>query len=163
MKRTSLFLKIILIFSLTMSFTGCIVDECKCGRSHDCTCPPYGETTNLTTLLFTVNVDSWWWNPSFGRFEYMFDAPKITNTIYANGLVHAGVFIKEMGTGGKEYEVLKMLPFVQTYPDGDTYTYTETISYDISPGSIMFTIQCSDLYTGDEFLQTYEFKVSILY
>jgi hypothetical protein len=80
-------------------------------------------------------------------------------------MLNAGVFITEK-VNGHSYEVLKPLPFVQTYAEydvnGDEFFYTETISYDIMPNSIMFSIQASDLYNGDEYLQTYEFKVSII-
>ena len=149
MKKTGLLLKIFLIISVTMCYTSCTVEDCKC-------------SPDMKTMYFKVDFEDWWWNSNFERFEYMFDVPDITNNIYNKGLVHAGVFIIEIGQGGKKYEVLKPLPFVQTYADG-SYTYTETISYDISPGSILFNIQASDLYAGDEFLQTYNFKVSILY
>ena len=155
MKKTGLLLKIFLIFSLTMCFTACtVVEECNCGKQY---------IPDLKSLFFTVDVKDWWWNGNLGRYEFQFNAPDITNNIYENGLVHAGIFIWESGSGGN-YEVLKSLPYVQSYYDARyDITYTETISYDISPGSILFCIQLSDLYSGDEFLQTYEFKVSLLY
>jgi hypothetical protein len=139
-----------------MCLTGCTVNENKC--DHDC--------IELSTKYFTVKKNDWRWNDTFRRFEYRFyNVKEITNYVYEKGLVHVGVFITET-VNNNSYEVLKSLPFVQTWaePDdfGGEYYYTETFSYDITPNSILFSIQESDLWDGGEYLDTYEFKVSII-
>jgi hypothetical protein len=154
--RLNLLLSLALIWATCL--TGCKSNDCKCNHNYDC--------IELSTKYFTVEKNDWVWNNYFGRFEYSFDnVSVITKKVYEKGLVHVGVFITE-GVEGESYEVLKPLPFVQTYAEhfenGEIIYYTETISYDIMPNSILFSIQASDLYDGDEYLQAYEFKVSII-
>jgi len=153
MKKKILIFKLLLVLSLPLFFTGCTVDNCNCGRHIDCKC---GYHVGLTTKYFTVNSRQWAWNMAVGRYECAFNIPEITQKIYDEGLVHAGVFITE-----NNFEVLKSLPFVQTYKD-NIGIYTETISYDIAPGSILFSIQASDLSDGLYF-DKLEFKVSWVY
>jgi hypothetical protein len=163
MKKVRLIFFAFITFIVSICYTGCIKD-CKCNHNHtykcDCDC------IELSTRYFVVKRHDWKWNNAFGRYEYSFDGiHEITKHVYEQGLLQVGVFITEE-INGKSYEVLKPLPFVQTYAefldDGTIYYYTETISYDIMPNSILFSIQASDLFDGDGYLQTYEFKVSII-
>lgn len=120
----------------------------------------------ISTEVIEIPVRSWEWNSVYNRYEYVLPYPEIDDYIYEYGVVQASVFVQEEGMyEGKPitFETLKTLPFVQSYYSTPTYTYTETISFDISPGSISFYIQASDLSDTDEYLQTYYFKVSTFY
>ena len=145
--RISIFFLII-----TFGFTGCIKKEY------------YEIGVELDVYNITIDYYDWYWNPSFERYEYVVEFNKITKNVFEKGYVNVQIFVKEKNSDGSEYVILKPLPFVQTYRDleDDEYKYTETISYDVSPGDILFSIQTSDLWDGDEWLDTYKFKVSIM-
>ena len=116
---------------------------------------------DLDVRVFTVDVSDWSWNQNYQRYECMFLFDEITEYIYNEGFINAQVYISEVNRNGN-YETLKPLPFVQTYLTATRTTYTETISYDVSPGSILFSIQSSDLTDNSQWLNTYSFKVSIM-
>lgn len=114
----------------------------------------------MYTDHFTVEAEDWRWNPRYERLEYVHEWRAIDNYMYEQGAMTCGVYITEEN-GRDRYEVLHSLPFVQTYPDGGA-TYTVTIGYDISPGSIAFYIQDSDLMELDV-EQDYTFKISLIW
>ena len=115
----------------------------------------------LDVHILTVEINDWEWNPSFRRYECLFIFDEITEDVYLNGFVNAQVFVLE-NDGGISYETLKPLPFVQSYFDAARVPYTETISYDVSPGSILFSFQLSDLQNNSQWLKRCKFKVSIM-
>ncbi|MDR2927267.1 MAG: hypothetical protein LBV41_03560 [Cytophagaceae bacterium] len=124
-----------------IGFTGCTFEE---------------EAVDIRTYTFTVRRSDWRWNRYSNRFDYLCNFPELTGNIYNHGIIDAKVYIMEGTT-----ETLKPLPYVQTYLD-ENYVYTETISYDVSPGEIMFTVQASDLSNSDAYLQTLDFKISLM-
>ena len=161
MKTIHRTLKISIFFLIiAFGFTGCIKREYIDVHEHY---NEYYEGVELIVYNITVGINDWVWNPSIKRYECLLEFSNITNNIYEKGYVNAQIFVWENNNNGSQYETLKPLPFVQSYYD-DRYdiTYTETISYDISPGYILFSIQMSDLYDGDEWLISYSFKVSII-
>ena len=117
---------------------------------------------DLDVHVLTVDINDWIWNSNYQRYECAFRFDELTAYIYDEGFVNAQVYIWEKDRGSNEYETLKPLPFVQTYLTGARVTYTETISYDVSPGSILFSIQSSDLSSNSQYLDRYSFKVSIM-
>ena len=116
---------------------------------------------DLDVRIFTADVSDWSWNSNYQRYECTFIFDEITEYIYNEGFVNAQVYILE-NNKGNEYETLNPLPHVQTYLTGVRLPYTETISYDVSPGYILFSIQASDLTDNRQMLATYSFKVSII-
>lgn len=128
----------------------------------------YYEGANFTTVTYTINRNKWEWNDDYERYEYVARCPEITDYIFEEGTVTGGVFITEDGYDDKgrpvSFEVVKTLPFVQSYYDVPAdVTYTETISFDYTPGWVAFYIQASDLSDTDEYLATYDFKLNIFY
>ena len=147
MKKIYHTLKFSLLFLLiTVGFSSCEFNEVG---------------VDLDVYNITVYKDDWAWNPDIKRYECLFEFNEITENVYKNGFVHAQVFVLE-GRGSNTYQTLKPLPFVQSYEPVGRVPYTETISYDVSPGSILFSIQMSDLSNTYQWLNTYSFKVSIM-
>lgn len=133
------------------------------------------EGTQILTKFYTIYLRDLVWNNEYSRWEYIAAFNELTEEKYEQAVVQAGVFIDE-----KDYynpnlsnETLKTLPYLRSYMiNGDPDdTFTETISYDISPGSIAFYVQASDLDNTPPNLndgmpfntQKYEFKVSIIW
>ena len=161
MKTICHILKISIFFLIiTFGFSGCIKKE-YFEDYHD---HHYYETgVELSVYNFTIGINDWVWNSAIQRYECVRNFKEITKDIYEEGFVNAQIFVWEKNRDGSEYETLKPLPFVQSYYDDvEDVTYTETISYDISLGSILFSIQLSELWSTDEWLDDYEFKVSIM-
>lgn len=137
-----------------------------------CTTKEYYETYEdgaiIETHIFKVfksptALERWEWNTNKGRYECILDFGAVDDYIYEEGVIHSAVFVMEDG-----YETLKSLPYVYTRKDKVSGSiYTETISYDISPGNpytIAFYIQSDDLKgNDDEQLKDYQFKVSLLW
>ncbi len=124
-----------------------------------------GGGVEMSTDQFTILAEHWKWNPRYRRLEYVHDWKQVDRYMYEDGVVNCGVYVWEESTNGRdEYEVLRSLPFVHSYPDVDK-TYTRTIGYDISPGAIAFYIQDSDLAYLDEDSvdQDYTFKISLFW
>lgn len=132
-----------------------------CGDRYD----RDGKLVDMATDQFTVRAEHWIWNEYYRRLEYVRDWKAIDNYMYENGAVSCGVFIREQTAGGRnEYEVLRALPFVHTYFDEvNQKNYTRTIGYDITPGSIAFYIQDSDLAYIEGADQDYTFKATLFW
>jgi len=146
MKRIYHTLKIsLLLMLITVGFSSC----------------EYNEGVELDVHVLIVRFNDWVWNPEIKRYECLFEFDAITEKVYESGFVHAQVFVLE-GRGSNKYQTLKPLPFVQSYEPVGRVPYTETISYDVSPGSILFSIQLSDLSNTYQWLDEYSFKVSIM-
>ena len=140
-------LKFSLLFLLiTVCFTSC----------------EYHEGVELDVYNITVYKNDWVWNSNIRRYECLLRFDEITERVYEKGFVNAQIFIWEENRNGN-YETLKPLPFVQSYYDPvSRVPYTETISYDVSPGYILFSIQLSNLNDSNQWLEEYSFKVSIM-
>ena len=147
---------------ITFGFSGCIKKE-YFEDYHDHYHSYYETGVELTVYNFTIGINDWKWNQIYERYECVLNFKEITEYIYEKGFVNAQVFVWEKNRDGSEYETLKPLPFVQSYFDEfENIPYTETISYDVSPGYILFSIQLSELWSTDEWLNDYDFKVSIM-
>ena len=155
--------KILLILLITVSFSGCIKKE-YFEDYHEHYYDVYETGVELSVYNFTIDMNDWVWNQIYQRYECVRNFKEITEYIYEKGFVNAQIFVWEEYRDGSEYETLKPLPFVQSYFDKVTnMPYTETISYDVSPGYILFSIQLSELWDTDEWLADYyDFKVSIM-
>lgn len=124
------------------------------------------EFTQWKIVNISAKKADWVWNEQIGRYEAIYDLPELTEFIYENGAALGYVFI---GTQGVD-EVQKLLPFVHTYSEtdgqGDTITYTETISCDFqygSPSTVAFFIQASDLFRVDDYLADYNFRIVLIW
>lgn len=149
MKR--LITQALLLLSAGFALTGCGNDFYE------------NDGVEMSTEQFTVKADHWVWNERYDRLEYARSWNKIDRYMYEEGVVNCGVYVWETTEDGRnDYEVLRSLPFVHTYPDRSASSYTVTIGYDISPGFITFYIQDSDLsqLVAD---QDYTFKISLFW
>lgn len=124
------------------------------------------EFTRWEIVNINVKKADWVWNEQVGRYEAVYDLPELTEFIYENGAVFGYVFI---GTQGVD-EVQTLLPFVHTYSensdDGNTITYTETISCDFqygNPSTVAFFIQASNLFRVDDYLADYNFRIVLIW
>lgn len=123
--------------------------------------------TQWKIVNITIKKNQWVWNSQNGRYEAVVNLPEMTEFIYENGASISYVFI---GTQGVD-ETQKMLPYVETYYDGDDANgnpviYTETISCDYqygNPSTVAFYIKASDLARADQNLADYNFRVVLIY
>ena len=125
-----------------------------------CTVEDSGE---IESYYFTVGSGQWQWNSTYGRYECYFDFPQLSKRIYEYGSITGSVFVNEQDQRERWYETQKSLPFSQTYTSRQA-PYTETISFDVSPGSpyyVTFYIQASDMQGVA--LLTYDFKITLAY
>jgi hypothetical protein len=118
--------------------------------------------TEIQTEHFTVKQRDWQWNNDYKRYEYIFDYAGLGRDIYEEGTVLGGVYVNEVDPGGGTYEVLKTLPYVESFPYQNR-SYTRTISFDIAPRQVTFYIQSSDLSDDEGDLGTYEFKITLVW
>jgi hypothetical protein len=130
--------------------TGCNPDDFKPG-------------TEMYTHQFTVEENHWVWNQLYKRYEYIWYWDEMDDYMYEQGVVTAGVYMWEKTSDGRQdYEVLRSLPFVHTYPDRSV-SYTRTIGFDISGEYIAFYLQSSDLSQTNAAPQSLAFKVTLFY
>ncbi|WP_108821670.1 hypothetical protein [Dysgonomonas sp. Marseille-P4361] len=161
MKRklyNSLALALVSVLALT-GFTGCtkeyITEEYITNKTG----------ADMATYIFEVAKDKWEWNADMNRYEYAFSFPDFDQYMFDEGAVQGWVYIWK-SFGEKDHKVLAQCPYVQSYPDGDTYTYSETIGYDLyltPEKQIVFYIQASDLSDVSEYLDDYDFKINFIY
>lgn len=129
------------------------------------------EFTQWRIVNIAAKKSNWQWDDREKRYFVVFDLPELTEFIYENG---ANIGYLFLGGQGKD-EVQKMLPYVHTYYETNdngevTYTYTETISYDVQykvngvvDPTVAFFIQPSDLYDGDDYLFDYNFRIVLIW
>lgn len=121
--------------------------------------------TQWDIVNITVKKTDWIWDDNAGRYEAVKNLPELTKFVYESGAQLGYVFI---GTPGVD-EVQKMLPYVYTYWEDDgqggEILYTETISSDfmLSPSTVAFYIQSSDLGRDDSILANYNFRVVLIW
>lgn len=122
-------------------------------------------STGWEVIDVAVKKEDWQWNPETEQYGVIFDLPELTEFIYENGVQLGYVFIGQQGVD----EVQKMLPYSFTYKelwDGETITYTETISCDFqlgNPSTVAFFIQVSDRVRADEYLTNYNFRIVLIW
>ncbi len=130
------------------------------------------EFTQWEIVNITVNGGEdgdWVWDDQERRYQAIYSLPELTEFIYENGAVLGYLFLGQQGVD----EVQKILPYVYTYYTTDnegniTGTFTETISYDVmyQPGGnsdVAFFIQASDVYEDPNALQTYNFRLVLIW
>lgn len=124
----------------------------------------YYSGADFFTDEYTVeNARAWEYNERYQRYEFIFDNDNIDSYIIRYGGVIGSVYVDEIA-GNTTVTTLKQLPFVQTYYYDNLDEYiTETISFDISLGSIAFYIQTSVPDMGLAELQRYRFKVNVFF
>jgi len=123
----------------------------------------YYTGADTASYEFTVNktgTNKWTWNESRLRYECEFPFSELDNDVFYYGAVLGYMYVQEGSTLTQ-----KILPYVETYPDGDDYEYTETFGFDISlsPKTILFYMQASDLSPADQYLNTVKFKVTLIW
>ena len=144
------------LFALLMTFASC---EGPMGPEG-----PAGPGTNWKILTFTVDSRDWKMmqneDGSNPRFFYEFEVPEIDEFIYTDGLVSAYMYTN-VGI-----ETQTPLPYVlhQEAVDnqGNTILWTETYTYDYSPGSIAFYSTFSDFFV-EQNPPTMEFRVALMW
>ncbi len=115
-----------------------------------------------TIVNINVSKSDWIWNDSKSQWEAIKSLPELTSNIYEQGAQLAYLFL---GTQGSD-EVQKLLPYVETWKDGNGNIFTETISCDYqlgSPSTVAFFIKESDLYKDPDAPQNYAFRIVLLY
>lgn len=113
--------------------------------------------STVESYTFTVGANNWIWNPTYGRYEALYDFPELTEDVYINGAVVGTVFVYD-----GYVETQASLPYSQTYTS-TTGTYVETISFDTSLGripSICFYVQTSDKQFA--YLKNRDFKITLI-
>lgn len=110
----------------------------------------------------TVAKSDWIWNDNKSQWEAVKSLPELTSNIYEEGAQLAYLFLETQGSG----EVQKLLPYVETWSDGNGNIFTETISCDYqlgNPSTVAFFIKESDLYKDSDAPQNYAFRIVLLY
>lgn len=145
--------KYLIIALFAVGFTGCGDDITE----------NYYTGADTASYEFTVNktgTNKWTWNTARNRYECAFDFPELDNDVFYYGAVLGYMYVQE----GSDL-TQKILPYVETYPDGPSYEYTETYGFDITlnPKTILFYMQASDLSDYNEYLNTTKFKVTLIW
>ncbi len=129
------------------------------------------EFTQWKIVNIFVKKSDWRWDDDMKHYFVVCDLPELTEFIYKNGANIGYLFIGERN----ENEVQKMLPYLHTYYGTDnngevTYTYTETISYDVQykvngvvDPIVVFFIQPSDVYRDDRYVFDYNFRIVLIW
>jgi hypothetical protein len=109
-----------------------------------------------------VSKEDWIWNDNKSQWEAVKSLPELTSNIYEEGAQLAYLFLRTQDSG----EVQKLLPYVETWSDGNGNIFTETISCDYqlgNPSTVAFFIKESDLYKDSDAPQNYAFRIVLLY
>lgn len=125
------------------------------------------EFTQWEIINFEVKESDWTWDDDFDQWQVFGELPELTEFIYEYGATLGYVFI---GTQGVD-EVQKILPYVETWYDGDDdfgnpIYFTETISFDIqygNPSTVGFFIKSSDLFKDLDAPQNYNFRIVLIW
>jgi hypothetical protein len=125
------------------------------------------EFTKWKIVNITVNKGDWKWSDDESQWEAIYDLPDLTEFIYENGALIGYLFLGEQGVD----EVQKLLPYVNTYYDGDDSNgnpiyFTETISVDYQygkPRMVAFFIKDSQLAKDLAAPQTYNFRIVLIW
>lgn len=124
------------------------------------------EFTQWKIVNVSVKKTDWKWNDEARQYEVFADLPELTKFIYEEGAVLGYVFLGKQGVD----EVQKPLPYSNTYSvtdaQGNTTTFTETISYDVqlgNPSTVAFFIKDSELAKDEEAPQNYNFRIVLIW
>ena len=117
-----------------------------------------------TIVNINVSKEDWIWNDYKSQWEAVKSLPELTSNIYEEGAQLAYSFL---GTQGYD-EVQKLLPYEETWSDGNGNSFTETISCDYqlgNPSTVAFFIKDkeSNLYKDPDAPQNYAFRIVLLY
>lgn len=115
-----------------------------------------------TIVNINVSKEDWIWNDNKSQWEAVKSLPELTSNIYEEGAQLAYLFL---GTQGYD-EVQKLLPYEETWSDGNGNIFTEIISCDYqlgNPSTVAFFIKKSDLYKDSDAPQNYAFRIVLLY
>jgi hypothetical protein len=117
-----------------------------------------------TIVNINVSKEDWIWNDNKSQWEAVKSLPELTSNIYEEGAQLAYLFL---GTQGYD-EVQKLLPYEETWSDGNGNSFTETISCDYqlgNPSTVAFFIKDkeSNLYKDPDAPQNYAFRIVLLY
>jgi hypothetical protein len=117
-----------------------------------------------TIVNINVSKEDWIWNDNKSQWEAVKSLPELTSNIYEEGAQLAYSFL---GTQGYD-EVQKLLPYEETWSDGNGNSFTETISCDYqlgNPSTVAFFIKDkeSNLYKDPDAPQNYAFRIVLLY
>ena len=117
-----------------------------------------------TIVNINVSKEDWIWNDKKSQWEAVKSLPELTSNIYEEGAQLAYSFL---GTQGYD-EVQKLLPYEETWSDGNGNSFTETISCDYqlgNPSTVAFFIKDkeSNLYKDPDAPQNYAFRIVLLY
>ncbi len=129
------------------------------------------EFTQWKIVNIHAKKSDWQWDDDMKHYFVVYNFPELSEFIYESGANIGYLFIGEQD----QNEVQKMLPYVHTYYETDvggevTYTYTETISYDVQykvngvvKPTVAFFIQPSDLFRDDQFVFDYNFRIVLIW
>ncbi|MDR1756783.1 MAG: hypothetical protein LBR65_07505 [Culturomica sp.] len=145
----SFFRKSALFCGLVLAATGCNLEE---------------DSVEIVTEHIFVNYRDWAWNDFYARWECLVEWPYLTEDVYNEATVIGSVYVNETDANDRVYTTSKNLPFVHTFQDDNYRIFTETISFDVSPGTLCFYVQNDDLDSRREPVQDeYEFKVTAIW
>lgn len=122
--------------------------------------------TKWNIFKLTVNEsgkESWKWDDNRKLYYCELDVPSLSEKIAIDGAV-----LISRDFGDNIFKPLANTEYYYQAPTGDNkgYYYSETVSFDYSPGIIVFYVQASDLFGNTEW--TYvppimDFKVTFIY
>ncbi len=151
--------KITKSLAVLMMIIGLSVSMTSCETTNDVA------ETQWRVVNIKINKTDWLWNNSSGQYEVIVDLPELTPFIYNEGFVSAYVKFNNNTKAN--------LPYLKSYEyefteNGQTYygTYTETIKCDFqlgNPSTVAFYIEASDLMRADEYLESKDFQVVLIW
>ncbi|MDU1906438.1 MAG: hypothetical protein E6772_16835 [Dysgonomonas sp.] len=153
-KNFTLFSKISLLFlSVVLAFSACTEEKYYPTIEND-------DPVDFLLEFHDIVSTDWKWNDDRGRYEVVFNVPKLTKDMYDYGVINASVFV----TYSDGYEVQTNLPYLETWEDNGVI-FTETLKYDISYNdkTVAYYLQSSDLGRDDFYLPNYQIKLSYIY
>lgn len=130
-----------------------------------CTTESGIEETQWRVVNIKIHKSDWIWDSESGQYQVIVDLPELTPFIFNEGFVSAYVKFNNNTKAN--------LPYSKTYEfefeeDGNIYygTYTETIKCDYqvgNPSTVAFYIEASDLIQADEYLESKDFQVVLIW
>jgi hypothetical protein len=115
----------------------------------------------MKIVNITVAKSDWIWNDNKSQWR----PSKVCRTHLEYLRRRAQLAYLFLGTQGYD-EVQKLLPYEETWSDGNGNIFTETISCDYqlgNPSTVAFFIKESDLYKDSDAPQNYAFRIVLLY
>ncbi len=151
-KISTALVAIMMIVGLSLSTTSCTTDSGI-------------EETQWRVVNIRIDRNDWQWDNNAGQYQVIVDLPELTPFIFNEGFVSAYVKFNN--------NTKASLPYIKSYyfdfeEGGEIYygTYTETIKCDFqvgNPSTVAFYIEASDLERVDEYLETKDFQVVLIW